>query len=862
MDNNSISPACFRIKGNSSHLARQMHQENSDNRECAGSGESTLFSCEGDQMTCVYFGSRNTGQDEYRLWSDVDYASSTNNSTPLGDSDEDNTYTFVTCARTPVGLSCRMDANVTEQRACIARSPSRVKCHYKPVSKQEDKAKKCPPEWSFHKKRCYRHLRERLTYDKANYQCRQLGAYLVGNENAPVKKPLGSEIDNFTYWIGKPDHVSSPHCYVMNITGNSVISDCNDTHTFVCYKELFKYLQCKGAPDAEDLITTEAITTTEVTTPTSTTTEPTTTKEMVGTTEATTTFISSVTTKSSATKSPAEKRINAARIVFEQSKEQIGDYISQFSNDSSTMEILDNIIEAPPPRPSNDQGSTAAMATEMVENLDNLVDSLAELVSGPGEPLVIESSELVLRVIPLCTTCSSNSPGPALGVELNNDSFTMAIPAQAAGEGATVAMSVVNSLEDAMSTNIEEEEEETLVSSDDGGGNGQRGRKNDSSVVAYEITSLVATVSVKKWDKSDLVLAEENPFEIVFTNKGDNMKDSNDGLRSCCFWKPDSSLKDGGVWSTKGCSTTSNLTHTTCRCTHLTSFAVLMRISQAGAPQSSQAIKIQDYMTYVGCGLSMACLATMLIVFTVQKLYRSDRNIIHMNLASALLISQAVFLFGIERTEIWQVCKTIGASLHFFLLATFFWMLVEGIYLISKTTSTKNRFLKMPVYMAIGWGGPTTVVGITAAVSLESYGIEDVCWLTNENGGIWAFVGPAIAIVATNVILLCQVIRVFLSLKTNMKKAHVERIWLALRAMLLTLPLLGSTWLFGILSFNSHTVFFSYIFIVLNSLQGVFIFVLYCVMNDEVKKVVEKKLSSIGRISGRTSNGRSTKSTS
>lgn len=51
-----------------------------------------------------------------------------------------------------------------------------------------------------------------------------------------------------------------------------------------------------------------------------------------------------------------------------------------------------------------------------------------------------------------------------------------------------------------------------------------------------------------------------------------------------------------------------------------------------------------------------------------------------------------------------QVCKTIGICLHFFLLATFFWMLVEGIYLISKTTSTRNRFLAMPTYIAIGWG--------------------------------------------------------------------------------------------------------------------------------------------------------------
>lgn len=46
--------------------------------------------------------------------------------------------------------------------------------------------------------------------------------------------------------------------------------------------------------------------------------------------------------------------------------------------------------------------------------------------------------------------------------------------------------------------------------------------------------------------------------------------------------------------------------------------------------------------------------------------------------------------------------------------------------------------------------------------------------------------------------------------------------------------LLGLTWMFGLLYVNAHTVTMAYIFTVLNTLQGVFIFVFHCLMNDKV----------------------------
>lgn len=46
------------------------------------------------------------------------------------------------------------------------------------------------------------------------------------------------------------------------------------------------------------------------------------------------------------------------------------------------------------------------------------------------------------------------------------------------------------------------------------------------------------------------------------------------------------------------------------------------------------------------------------------------------------------------------------------------------------------------------------------------------------------------------------------------------------------LPLLGISWIFGLFAYKSYAL--SLIFVLLNSIQGVAIFLIYCVLNNEV----------------------------
>nr|XP_006824260.1 PREDICTED: probable G-protein coupled receptor 133-like [Saccoglossus kowalevskii] len=92
-----------------------------------------------------------------------------------------------------------------------------------------------------------------------------------------------------------------------------------------------------------------------------------------------------------------------------------------------------------------------------------------------------------------------------------------------------------------------------------------------------------------------------------------------------------------------------------------------------------------------------------------------------------------------------------------------------------------------------------------------------------------------------------------MTLKANADKSEVQRIRTGIRAILMLQPLLGISWLFGIFSVNEHTIMFQYLFVICNSLQGVFIFICHCLTNEEVKSIFLKKYKKMASSSIHTS---------
>ncbi|XP_071959388.1 uncharacterized protein [Antedon mediterranea] len=309
-------------------------------------------------------------------------------------------------------------------------------------------------------------------------------------------------------------------------------------------------------------------------------------------------------------------------------------------------------------------------------------------------------------------------------------------------------------------------------------------------------------------------------------------------IPTCNFWDVHQS-----DWSDYGCQVMSfNDSWVNCLCNHTTSFAVLMQVSEVSISETNE--KVLSMITLIGVSISIICLVLTLLSYIVLKLLHQKNIAIHANLALSLLFAHLIYITGIDATGNKTVCKIIAILLHYFFLASFAWMMIEGAYLYVKSSHAHRKPLTLLHYALIGWVSPLFIVGITAAARYNGYGTPEACWLGLEDGVTWAFVAPVLVVGIINTLIMVRVIKTFNSLKTNADKARTQRMRANLRAILVLQPLLGVTWLFGVLSFNFvWALSFVYLFVICNSLQGAFIFLLHCVMNDEVRKAAFNRLN-------------------
>ncbi|NXI77799.1 AGRD1 protein, partial [Rhipidura dahli] len=301
-----------------------------------------------------------------------------------------------------------------------------------------------------------------------------------------------------------------------------------------------------------------------------------------------------------------------------------------------------------------------------------------------------------------------------------------------------------------------------------------------------------------------------------------------------------------GVWSDEGCVRESgDLNYSVCLCNHLTNFAILMQVVPLKLTREHQVAL--SSITYIGCALSIFCLTITLVTFAVLSsvsTIRNQRYHIHANLSFAVLLAQILLLTSFQFSPGTLPCKILAILLHFFFLSAFAWMLVEGFHLYSMVIKVfGSEESKHLYYYGIGWGCPLVICVISATSSLHSYGESGNCWLSLENGAIWAFVAPAMFVILVNIGILIAVTRVISRISADNYKVHgdANAFKLTAKAVAVLLPILGSSWIFGILAVNAHTLVFQYIFAVFNSLQGFFMFLFHCLLNSEVRAAFKHK---------------------
>ncbi|XP_078361558.1 adhesion G protein-coupled receptor B2-like [Oculina patagonica] len=456
----------------------------------------------------------------------------------------------------------------------------------------------------------------------------------------------------------------------------------------------------------------------------------------------------------------------------------------------------------------------------LVKTMDDYGLGAAATFTGSTDLRVVQTKNLAMRI----DRANSNSPlrGKGLTVAYNQSSIQLPPEAFSSSQDSRVVTLVYLTLNDVLPLGKESDDDD------------------DDAALSANTTIVSSTID----PRPPAVL--KKPVKIVLQNRKVN---DPAGVTSrvtpqakCVFWRPGESA----IWQTSGCRfipSESDVNKTTCQCDHLTIFASLM--DPYGASVGEAHTKALEIISIVGCSISLlAVVVTIAVTLFFWRAVKSPRSKVLLNLCAAVAVSCILVISEGSARDNKVGCTILAALLHYFLLALFCWMLCEGVlhYFLIVKVFGGGAADKVKYFYIFGWGFPIIVVSISLGVTrADGYGSPEACWLDVSSGLIWAFIVPATVIILVNIVVFILVIRQMLGTRCVQNKTQIEKVKAGVKASAVILPLLGITWLFGLLSFSSSTIVFKYIFAIANSLQGLMIFIFHCLLNKQIKDAIKRR---------------------
>ncbi|KAM6997046.1 adhesion G protein-coupled receptor B3 isoform 11-T12 [Tautogolabrus adspersus] len=311
----------------------------------------------------------------------------------------------------------------------------------------------------------------------------------------------------------------------------------------------------------------------------------------------------------------------------------------------------------------------------------------------------------------------------------------------------------------------------------------------------------------------------------------------------CALWDSNIMNDSWGAWSAKGCKTVlTDASHTKCLCDRVSTFAIL---AQQPREITMEYSGVPSVTLIVGCGLSCLALITLAVIYGVLWRYiRSERSIILLNFCLSIICSNILILVGQTQTHNVGVCIMTTAFLHFFFLASFCWVLTEAWQSYMAVTGKVRTRLIRKRFLCLGWGLPALVVAVSMGFTkTKGYGTPLYCWLSLEGGLLYAFVGPAAAVVLVNMVIGILVFNKLVSRDGILDKKLKHRAGASLWSSCVVLPLLALTWMSAVLAMtDKRSILFQILFAVFDSLQGFVIVMVHCILRREVQDAFRCRL--------------------
>ncbi|CAD59141.1 Latrophilin-like protein 1 [Caenorhabditis elegans] len=360
---------------------------------------------------------------------------------------------------------------------------------------------------------------------------------------------------------------------------------------------------------------------------------------------------------------------------------------------------------------------------------------------------------------------------------------------------------------------------------------------DQTEVRKRRVVSRIVGASLIENGKERRVENLTQPVRITFYHKESSVRHLSNPT---CVWWNHHELK----WKPSGCKLSyHNKTMTSCDCTHLTHFAVLMDVRGHDLNEIDQTLL--TLLTYVGCIISIICLLLTFFAYLIFSRNGGDRVFIHENLCLSLAIAEITFLAGITRTEDSLQCGIIAVALMYMFLSALTWMLLEGYHIHRMLTEVFPSDPRRFTYLLVGYIPPAIITLVAYLYNSDGFGTPDHCWLSTQNNFIWFFAGPACFIFCANSLVLVKTLCTvyqhtsggYLPCRHDVDSGRSIRNWV--KGSLALASLLGVTWIFGLFWVeDSRSIVMAYVFTISNSLQGLFIFLFHVVFAEKMRKDV------------------------
>ncbi|KFO37311.1 Vasoactive intestinal polypeptide receptor 2 [Fukomys damarensis] len=288
-------------------------------------------------------------------------------------------------------------------------------------------------------------------------------------------------------------------------------------------------------------------------------------------------------------------------------------------------------------------------------------------------------------------------------------------------------------------------------------------------------------------------------------------------------------------------------------------------IDACGYNDSEDESKITFYILVkaiytLGYSVSLMSLATGSIILCLFRKLHCTRNYIHLNLFLSfilravsvlvkddILYSSSGTLHCLNLSSSWVSCKLSLVFFQYCIMANFYWLLVEGLYLHTLLVAIFSPSRCFLTYMLIGWGIPTICIGVwtAARLSLENTG----CWDTNNHSVPWWVIRtPILVSILVNFVLFISIVRILLQKLTSPDvggndQSQYKRL---AKSTLLLIPLFGVHYMvfaaFPIGISSQYQILFE---LCVGSFQGLVVAVLYCFLNSEVQCELKRRWHSL-----------------